>query len=228
MKCWRNFSDSGNSSKTQVNSEGALLEGAFWALPIRVFKRVPSSNSTKFFWRSSSTASGYQNRHSAGGIHHVMRSFLAQKTPWQQTQKSQKASHHINLIKWRLVAAHKRRHRRHTSVVSFPPNPPGRRARKSENPNVQKTHKGCGGLRGRKFRRVPEGGANLPAAIFLAGKCPYLRRDSTSCCRNIGEIFPAAIMKMHVREFLYDMLLSPRKIRTMPPLLSFETFCSVW
>ena len=39
----------------------------------------------------------------------------------------------------------------------------------------------------RKSRSVPEGGADFPAAIFLAGKCLNLGRDSISCCRKIGE-----------------------------------------
>ena len=41
----------------------------------------------------------------------------------------------------------------------------------------------------RKSSSVPEGEANFPAAIFLAGKCPNLGRDSISCCRKIGEEF---------------------------------------
>ena len=39
----------------------------------------------------------------------------------------------------------------------------------------------------RKSRSVPEGGVNFPAAIFLAGKCPNLGRDSISYCQKIGE-----------------------------------------
>ena len=41
----------------------------------------------------------------------------------------------------------------------------------------------------RKFRSVPEAGADFPAAIFLAGKCPNLGKGSTSCCRRTGEEF---------------------------------------
>ena len=41
--------------------------------------------------------------------------------------------------------------------------------------------------RRRKSSSVPEGTANFPAAVFLAGKCPNLGRDSISCCRKIGE-----------------------------------------
>ena len=40
---------------------------------------------------------------------------------------------------------------------------------------------------------VPEGAANFPAAVFLAGKCPNLGRDSMSCCQKIGENCPAAL-----------------------------------
>ena len=39
----------------------------------------------------------------------------------------------------------------------------------------------------RKSRSVPEAEANFPAAIFLAGKCPSLGRDSILRCRKIGE-----------------------------------------
>ena len=44
-----------------------------------------------------------------------------------------------------------------------------------------------------KSRSVPEGGADFPAAIFLAGKCPNLGRDSISCCRKIGEEFSSSV-----------------------------------
>ena len=43
--------------------------------------------------------------------------------------------------------------------------------------------------RRRNSRRVPEGGADFPAAIFLAGKCANLGRDSIWSCRKIGEEF---------------------------------------
>ena len=35
--------------------------------------------------------------------------------------------------------------------------------------------------------------ADFPAAIFLAGKCPNLWRDSISCCRKIGEEFSSSV-----------------------------------
>ena len=41
----------------------------------------------------------------------------------------------------------------------------------------------------RKFSSVPAGAASLPAAVFLAGKCRNLGRDSISRCRKIGESF---------------------------------------
>ena len=44
----------------------------------------------------------------------------------------------------------------------------------------------------RKFRSVPEGGADSPAAIFLAGRCPNLGMDSLSCCWKIRKSFSAA------------------------------------
>ena len=46
--------------------------------------------------------------------------------------------------------------------------------------------------RRRKSSSVPEGGADFPAAIFLAGKSPNLGRDSISSCRKSGKNFPAA------------------------------------
>ena len=45
----------------------------------------------------------------------------------------------------------------------------------------------------RKSRSVPEGGADFPAAIFLAGKCSNLGRDSASCCQKIGEEFSSSV-----------------------------------
>ena len=41
--------------------------------------------------------------------------------------------------------------------------------------------------------RVPEGGPDFPAAIFLAGKSPNPGRDSISCCRKIGEEFSSSV-----------------------------------
>ena len=46
--------------------------------------------------------------------------------------------------------------------------------------------------RRRKSSSVPEGGADFPAAIFVAGKCPSLGRDNISCCRKSEDNFPAA------------------------------------
>ena len=46
----------------------------------------------------------------------------------------------------------------------------------------------------RKSRSVvPEGGADFPAAILLAGKCPNHGRDSISWCPKIGEEFASSI-----------------------------------
>ena len=47
--------------------------------------------------------------------------------------------------------------------------------------------------RKRKSSSVPEGAANFPAAIFLAGKCPNPDKDSISCCRKIGEEFSSSV-----------------------------------
>ena len=47
--------------------------------------------------------------------------------------------------------------------------------------------------RRRKSSSVPEGRADLPAAIFLAGKCPNLGRDSISRCRKIRESFSSSV-----------------------------------
>ena len=41
--------------------------------------------------------------------------------------------------------------------------------------------------RRRKSRSVPEGGADFPAAVFLAGKCPNLGRDSICASRKSGK-----------------------------------------
>ena len=35
-------------------------------------------------------------------------------------------------------------------------------------------------------RSIPGGGTDFPAAIYLAGKCPNLGRNSISCCWKIG------------------------------------------
>ena len=42
--------------------------------------------------------------------------------------------------------------------------------------------------RRRKSRSVPEGGADFPEAIFLAGKCPNLGRDSIFVLQENSEI----------------------------------------
>ena len=47
--------------------------------------------------------------------------------------------------------------------------------------------------RRRKSGSVPAGAANFPAAVFLAGKCPNLGRDSISRCRKIGESFSSSV-----------------------------------
>ena len=40
---------------------------------------------------------------------------------------------------------------------------------------------------------VPAGAANFPAAVFLAGKCPNLGRDSISRSRKIGKSFSSSV-----------------------------------
>ena len=52
---------------------------------------------------------------------------------------------------------------------------------------------GCGGLGEESPGAFPKRGANFPAAIFLAGKCPNLGRDSISCCGKIGEEFSSSV-----------------------------------
>ena len=47
--------------------------------------------------------------------------------------------------------------------------------------------------RRRKSSSVPEGAANFPAAVFLAGKCPNLGRDSIACCRKMRESFSSSV-----------------------------------
>ena len=47
--------------------------------------------------------------------------------------------------------------------------------------------------RRRKSSSVPAGTANFPAAVFLAGKCPNLGRDSISCCRRMGKEFSSSV-----------------------------------
>ena len=45
----------------------------------------------------------------------------------------------------------------------------------------------------RKSSSVPAGAANFPAAVFLAGKCPNLGRDSISHCRKFGGSFSSSV-----------------------------------
>ena len=52
---------------------------------------------------------------------------------------------------------------------------------------VQKNSRRVWRSRRRKSSSVPAGAATFPAAVFLAGKCPNLGRDSISRCRKIGE-----------------------------------------
>ena len=40
---------------------------------------------------------------------------------------------------------------------------------------------------------IPKGGADIPAATFLAGKCPNIGRDSMSCRQRIGELFFSSV-----------------------------------
>ena len=59
--------------------------------------------------------------------------------------------------------------------------------------STQKTQEGCGGLSGENPGAFPKAGADFPAAIFLAGKCPNLGRHSISCCWKIGEEFSSSV-----------------------------------
>ena len=70
------------------------------------------------------------------------------------------------------------------------------------NPFSQKNSRRLWRSRRRKSSSVPAGAADFPAALFLAGKCPHLGRDSISRCRkksgnhffqqrrNLPETFP--------------------------------------
>ena len=53
---------------------------------------------------------------------------------------------------------------------------------------ISRAQEGCGGLGG-ESSSVPEGAANFPAAVFLAGKCPNL----ALCCWKIGEEFSSSV-----------------------------------
>ena len=59
-------------------------------------------------------------------------------------------------------------------------------------PRGQKNSRRLWRSRRRKSSSVPEGRADSPAAIFVAGKCPNPGRDSISCCRRIGESFSSS------------------------------------
>ena len=58
---------------------------------------------------------------------------------------------------------------------------------------IQKNSKRLWRSRRRKSSSVPAGAANFPAAVFLAGKCPNLGRDSISRCRKIWESFSSSV-----------------------------------
>ena len=64
---------------------------------------------------------------------------------------------------------------------------------KQNPPFVRRTQEGCGGLGGEYPAALPQVRANFPAAVFLAGKCPNLGRDSISRCRKIGESFSSSV-----------------------------------
>ena len=75
-----------------------------------------------------------------------------------------------------------------------------------EEPDTQENSvEGCGGLRGEKSRSVPEGGADFPVTILLARKCPYLGKDSISCCQKIGEEFSSSV-KIFVRKLFRQVI----------------------
>ena len=57
----------------------------------------------------------------------------------------------------------------------------------------QKNSKRLWRSRRRKSSSVPSGAANFPAAVFLAGKCPNLGRDSILRCRKIAESFSNSV-----------------------------------
>ena len=61
------------------------------------------------------------------------------------------------------------------------------------NRSVQKNSRRLWRSRRRKSSSVPEGAANFPAAVFLAGKCPNLGMDSISCCQQISEEFSSSV-----------------------------------
>ena len=59
--------------------------------------------------------------------------------------------------------------------------------------DIQKNSRRLWRSRRRKSSSVPADAANFPAAVFLAGKCPNLGRDSISRCRKIGESFSSCV-----------------------------------
>ena len=69
--------------------------------------------------------------------------------------------------------------------------------------------------RRRKSSSVPEGGADLPAAICLAGKCPNLGRDSISRCRKIRESFSSSVESCR-KMFPATNLRQPQPSRVFP------------
>ena len=58
---------------------------------------------------------------------------------------------------------------------------------------VQKNSRRLWRSRRRKSSSVAADAANFPTAVFLAGKCPNLDRDSISRCRKIGESFSSSV-----------------------------------
>ena len=59
-------------------------------------------------------------------------------------------------------------------------------------PADQKNSRKLWRSRRRKSMGRSDGGADFPAAIVVAGKCPNLRWDSIACCRKIGVEFSPA------------------------------------
>ena len=62
-------------------------------------------------------------------------------------------------------------------------------------PSVRRERIGWTKLFGQKkiVKELLRGAANFPAAVFLAGKCPNLGRDSISRCRKIGGSFSSSV-----------------------------------
>ena len=72
-------------------------------------------------------------------------------------------------------------------------NVPDKNFMQKKKPFSQKNSRRLWRSRRRKSSSVPAGAANFPAAVFLAGKCPNLGRDSISRCRKIGESFSSSV-----------------------------------